>query len=134
MKSLTFLAPSQLESVRRRLERWRRSRKHRKSIPDALWASAAVLAREYGLARTARALRLDYYSLKDRLETSSRPILPEAGTQPAFVELVPQVAATISECTIELEDQSGARMRVHVKGSAIPNVTALSDAFWRARG
>ena len=138
MKSIasqqTSLIPSQIESVRRRLERWRRTRKHRAPIPDELWMSATELAGEYGLAKTARALRLDYYSLKDRLETSRRPILPEPGGQPAFVELVPQVTATISECTIELEAPSGARMRVHVKGSAIPNVAALSDGFWGARG
>jgi hypothetical protein len=137
MKAITapqklFVSP-QVESVRLRLERWRRNRKHRSPIPEELWASAAELAGEYGLAKTARALRLDYYSLKERLGASGQPISPEAKTQPAFVELVPQAPAAISECTVELEDPSGARMRVHIKGTAVPDLTGLSDAFWRAR-
>jgi hypothetical protein len=137
MKAITapqklFVSP-QVESVRLRLERWRRNRKHRSPIPEELWASAAELAGEYGLAKTARALRLDYYSLKERLGASGQPISPEAKTQLAFVELVPQAPAAISECTVELEDPSGARMRVHIKGTAVPDLTGLSDAFWRAR-
>lgn len=136
MKAITapqlFVSP-QVESVRLRLERWRRNRKHRSPIPEELWASAAELAGEYGLAKTARALRLDYYSLKERLGPSNPPISPEAKTHPMFVELVPQAPAAISECTVELEDPTGARMRVHIKGTALPDLTGLSDAFWRAR-
>jgi hypothetical protein len=137
MKAITapqklFVFP-QIESVRLRLERWRRNRKHRSPIPEELWASAAELAGEYGLAKTARALRLDYYSLKDRLGPSNQPISPEAKTQPAFVELVPQAPAAISECTVELEDPTGTRMRVHIKATALPDLSGISDAFWRAR-
>jgi hypothetical protein len=116
MKAITsprklFVSP-RVDSVRLRLERWRKNREHRSPIPEELWASAAELASEYGLAKTARALRLDYYSLKERLKASGQPSAPEANTRPAFVELVPQPPA-ISECTVELEDPSGARMRIH---------------------
>ena len=137
MKAITapqklFVSP-QVESVRLRLESWRRNRKHRSPIPEQLWASAAELAGEYGLAKIARALRLDYYSLKERLGPGNQLISPEAKTQPVFVELVPQAPPAISECTVEIEDPTGARMRVHIKGTALPDLTGLSDAFWRAR-
>jgi len=137
MKAITapqksFVSP-QVESVRLRLESWRRNRKRRSPIPEQLWASAAELAGEYGLAKIARALRLDYYSLKERLGPGNQPISPEAKTQPMFVELVPQAPAAISECTIELDDPAGARMRVHIKGTALPDLAGLSEAFWRAR-
>jgi hypothetical protein len=127
-----FVSP-QVESVRSRLERWRRNRKHRSPIPEELWASAAELAGEYGLAKTARALRLDYYSLKQRLGPNNQPISAEAKTQPAFVELVPQPPAAISECMVELEDSTGTRMRVHIKSTSLPDLTGISDAFWRTR-
>ena len=137
MKAITtpqkLFASPRVESVRLRLERWRRSRKHRSLIPEELWASAAELAGKYGLAKIARALRLDYYSLKERLGPGNQPISPEAKTQPMFVELVPQAPAAISECTIELDDPAGARMRVHIKGTALPDLAGLSEAFWRAR-
>jgi hypothetical protein len=129
----TSLVPPQIESVRQELERWRRHRKHRSPIPEELWASAAELAGSYGLAKTARALRLDYYSLKERLEASGQPSSPEVNARPAFVELVPQGSAAVSECTVELEDPRGARMRIHLKGTAMPDVTRLGDAFWRVR-
>jgi hypothetical protein len=125
----TQLVPPQVESVRRRLGRWRSHRKHPSRIPEELWASAAELAGSYGLAKTARALRLDYYSLKERLETRSQSRSPEANAPPSFVELVPQ--AGVAECTIELEDPAGARMRIHLKGQAVPDLTQLSGSFWR---
>ena len=56
--------PGRLERTRRRFERWRRSRKKRTPIPDPLWAAAVEAADEYGVSRTASALRVDYYSLK----------------------------------------------------------------------
>jgi hypothetical protein len=126
-----LLLPPQIESVRQRLERWRGKRKQRSPIPAELWASAAHLARRYGLAKTARALRLDYYSLKERMEASDQQGSPEMSTRPAFVELIPQPGAAVSECTMELEDPSGARMRIHLKGSGVPDLRGLSESFWR---
>jgi hypothetical protein len=119
------------KSVRRRLERWRKTRTHRSPIPEAIWASASELASEYGLAKTARELRLDYYSLKERVQAST--ITGEAQAQTSFVELLPQVSAAPCECTIELEDGSGAKMRVHLKGTTLPDIVGLNDGFWRDR-
>jgi len=127
----TQLLTPQIESARRRLERWRRNRKQRSRIPEELWASAVDLARSYGLAKTARALRLDYYSLKERIDARDRQGSREMSARPAFVELIPQPTAAVSECTMELENPSGARMRIHLKGSGVPDLTGLSDTFWR---
>jgi len=127
----TQLLTPQIESARRRLERWRRNRKQRSRIPEELWASAVDLARSYGLAKTARALRLDYYSLKERIDARDRQGPREMSARPAFVELIPQPTAAVSECTMELENPSGARMRIHLKGSGVPDLTGLSDTFWR---
>ena len=60
-------AGSEFERVQRRFDRWRKTRKRCTPIPDTLWSSAVELAREHGLHRTARTLRLNYYSLKKRL-------------------------------------------------------------------
>jgi hypothetical protein len=127
----TLLLPPQMESVRQRLERWRRNRKHRSPIPKGLWASAADLACRYGLAKTARALRLDYYSLKERMEAGKRQGSRKMSAQPAFVELIPPPAPAVPECTMELENSSGARMRIHLKGAGMPDLTDLSESFWR---
>ncbi len=60
--------PARLEGVRQRFEGWRRTRKVRSRIPEALWASAVKMAGTYGLHRTAKALRVNYYMLKKRVE------------------------------------------------------------------
>lgn len=127
---IQLLTP-QIEPVRQRLERWRRNRKHRSPIPVDLWASAADLARTYGLAKTARALRLNYYSLRERIEACDRQASRKMSARPAFVELFPQPTVAVSECTMEFEDPSGVRMRIHLKGSGVPDLKGLSDSFWR---
>ena len=57
-----------LVDVRRRFELWRRSRKVGSRIPEALWDAAVNTAKRCGVAQTARALRVDYSTLKSRLE------------------------------------------------------------------
>ena len=37
-----------------------------------------------------------------------------------------------SECVIEFEDGGGAVMRVHLKGTEVPDVLALGRSFWNA--
>ena len=67
--SIVVRGSSELVSVRRRIEMWRRTRERRTAMPEALWKAAAELARLRGVHPIARALRLDYYSLKGRLTT-----------------------------------------------------------------
>ena len=124
--------PAKLEAVRRRFDRWRKAHRPRSRIPDALWSVAVKMAGRHGLHRTARALRLDYYSLKERLE-------PHAATDPksaagdaagAFLELAGPSAVGPCACTVEWEDQAGAKMRLSLQGITTPDLAALSRSFW----
>jgi len=121
-----------LEQVRQRLERWRKTRKRCSSIPDALWASAVELARQYGVNKTARALGLNYYSLKRRLESGTHPGLYEAKGGARFVELVTPLGNSSPECIVELEHPGGAKMKIHLKGKVEPDLVALTGLFWGA--
>ena len=125
----TAVIPDQLFKVRRRLERWRQTRKTKRSpIPESLWMASAVAARDCDLGRTARTLRLDYSALKKRLEALAQP----AAAESQFVELIPAASAAGSECTIEMEHPGGAKMRIHLKGAGVADWAALSQAFWGA--
>ena len=122
--------PAPLLRGRTRLERWRRTRdQHR--IPEPLWRSAVKLAEVHGIHRTARALLLDYYSLKKRV--ASEPTSRE-GDAAAFVEWIPaEVCGTRTdggEWIVELENARGERMRVHAKGEGAVDVAQLSAQFW----
>jgi hypothetical protein len=124
--------PAPVERVRKRFEEWRRTRKARSRIPDSLWAAAVEIAGTYGLHRTARALPVEYYSLKKRLEQQSaaaRRSYERQGPGTTFVELSP-VPIGACDCTLELEDTTGAKMRVHWKAATPPELAALCRSFW----
>lgn len=148
--------PARLEGVRRRFEVWRRTRRVRSRIPEPLWASAVRLAARYGVHRTAKALRVGYYSLKKRVEqegaaggdasprgpaNSLVTLAPrgsktsgdvgEGGGGAAFLELAPPVQAGPCEWTLEFEAADGAKMRLHFKGVEPPDLTALGRGFWQ---
>jgi hypothetical protein len=126
--------PARLEGVRRRFERWRRSRKVRTRIPESLWASAVKVAGRYGIHRTAKALRVDYYALKKRAEQEAAVTASKTPAEVArapFLELPTAPWVGSGECTLELENAGGAKLRVHLKGFAAPDLAALTRSFWQ---
>jgi len=100
-------------------------------MPEPLWTLAARLARQYGVAKVARCLRLDYYALKGRMQPAEEISAPKLG--PIFLELPHKPAAPVSECSIELEHPRGSRMRIHVKGTALPDFAELTRTFYRMK-
>ena len=126
--------PARLVGLRQRFERWRRTRKVRSRIPEPLWAAAVKLAAKYGIHQTAKALRVDYYALKKRVDEApavTASTLPEAAAGARFLELPAAAWAGSGECTLELEDADGAKLRVHLKGFEAPDLAALSRSFWQ---
>lgn len=112
-------------AVRRRLERWRRTRRG-KCIPERIWAEAVALALHQGVFKTARALGLNYGSLKRRIEDRGElaptpaPAPTLGAEQPlTFVELLAPLSGNVSGCRLELETTRGARLRVEL-GSVTP--------------
>jgi hypothetical protein len=115
--------PASLSRLAQRFDAWRKTRVSGQRIPENLWKSAVRMAGEHGLNRTAQILNLDYYSLKKRVDGASV-------SQATFVELSPSPLGLASECVIELEDATGSRMRVELKGQNAPDLLALSRSFW----
>jgi hypothetical protein len=99
-----------------------------------LWASAVKVAGRYGIHRTAKALRVDYYALKKRVEGAAAVIaskMPAEVAKTQFVELPTAAWPGSGEYTLELEDASGAKLRVHLKGFVAPDLAALTRSFWQ---
>ena len=133
--------PARLENLRQRFERWRRTRKVRSRIPEPLWAAAVKSAAKYGIHRTAKALRVDYYALKKRVEqkaaiagTQRGPAATasKAATEATFLELPAAAWAGSGECTLDWEDGGGAKLRVQLKGFEASDLAALSRSFWQS--
>ena len=114
---------SELAPVRRALETWRKTRKPRQPIPERVWGQMAVLARRHGVSRICQALRLDYYSLKRRVQ--------ESAGAPDFVEV--KMASTVDQapgCTTQLEDGKGRKLLLRWSCSPGPEILGVVESFW----
>ena len=127
--------PAGLDGIRRRFEEWRRTRSAGSRIPDRLWASAAIAAGKYGISRTANVLGVNYATLKKHIppQTAAARSVSEEGATATFLELAPPPRVGSCQCTLELENDSGAKMRVHLQSAATPDLAALSRSFWELR-
>lgn len=119
--------PPPLSDVRSRFATWRSERRRRtERIPPALWKAAARCAARFGIHRTARALGLDHASLKRRVVPEATPV---RAARSRFVELVPSVGPLEPECVLELESRGGAKLRIELRGSAVPDIVELARRF-----
>jgi hypothetical protein len=120
--------PLDLARARSQFEAWRCRRQGRGRIPHRLWELAVRLVNRHGVSRTAAALRLDYYTLKERAEATSRT--PPSNGSP-FVEL-PSPAVLGKHGLVELDNGAGTTMRVQLVGYETADVEALARSFWNA--
>jgi len=130
-QGLRRLSHDSLSEVRAEFERWRRDRPRGTRIPEPLWRAAAEAGRDHGVSKTAQELRLDYYALKERVESAGEE--RSACEQPperGFLEIPLCAPSTTPECVLELEDGRGARLRVEIKGAALAELETLARTFW----
>ena len=119
-----------LSRAQRKIEQWRQRHRPGARIPEELWREAAELACAYGTYRTARALRLNYYSLKKQMAV----VAGSGRSVPGFVEILPGgMPIPRPECLIEVEDGRGAKMRIRLQGQDLPDVAALVGGFRERR-
>jgi len=128
-KQAPSIRSKQIGHLQKRFDAWRKSHKPRTRIPDRLWDAAVQLAQQHSLHEAARALHLDYYALKKRLDAAG----VKQGAVPSFIELSPPVPERIPECVIELETRNGSKMRIQIKGMGVPDLNTLSSTFWGGR-
>ena len=136
--------PVRLEEVRRQFEHWRQTRKIPSRIPGPLWAAAARIASTCGMSQTAKTLGVNYHALKQHVDKAiaarggpekrdvgkRRPSAVEVSSEPIFLELPAPIPLGSHQCVVELEDVTGAKMRVCLQDHAAPDLAALSRSFW----
>lgn len=133
-------ADDSLAAARRRFERWRKVRGSGGRIPHELWMAAVKAAAMHGAEAVAVDLGVDLDRLRHWMRSvdSGQPEAPPA----TFVELPPlprvgvagmaDASNCASECTLELEEPSGRRLRILLKGAATTQALELGRALWRA--
>lgn len=125
-------AGNRLEDAWRRFERWRRSCRGYGRIPNELWQVAAEAAAVHGVEATASRLEIDAARLKQWMRSAGDS--DAAATPPIrFVELAPLPPDSTAECTLELEDPSGRKLRISLKGAATAHALELGRMLWSGR-
>lgn len=127
--------PAALEAARHEFEQWRQSRQRRTRIPERLWAVAVEAAGQFGVNRTAKALRIDPGRLKQHVLAQPTPAAgaSECVTGMAtFVELPSARGPSRGACVIQLEDRTGSTMRIEVVQLDASDLVALARSFWEA--
>ena len=108
-------------------------------VPEELWNAAVEVARVEGVHATSKALRFNYYSLKDRLVRADSAALArrKPDRDATFVEvqmpslpLTPRESAVNDKTVVELVGTGGARMRIDVTGTSRVDLVGLAQAFW----
>lgn len=121
---------TRLDHTRRRVERWRETRRHRHvSMPAALWDAAVAAARQHGLSRTARTLRVDDGALKKHLDATPDPA--QAFPATTFVELPPSGLASPPAGVIEIDGPRGT-LRIRLGGLALRDLVAVAQLWGEA--
>ena len=123
--------PPKLLQGRQVFEQWRSQQKTRCRLPEHLWSLAVELAKDYGVSKTAKTLRVEYNMLKKKSllpqAPSDRPVPVPPG---AFLELRPNAAPDQFECIIDCQRSLGQTIRIQLKGPHWPDVTGLCERLW----
>lgn len=123
-------AAERLKRLRRRIDRWRWTRRTRGAMPADLWTEATELGRELGAYRVARGLGIGYRSLRDRLGDRG---VAESKRAPAFVEVntgsLVAFTPTANRGEVELSDASGVKLVIRLGTGDSVDVAALVSAF-----
>ena len=124
----------ELEALGERIERWRRTRAKKGPMPGELWAAAVSAAEERGLFPVARALNVNFDTLKARLLEVELNRRTGAASTAGFVELSSArvFGAEVVESVVELSKADGARMTIRVRSGQTLDVMALSATFFSA--
>ena len=133
MASKNYSTPRpSLNEVIEQFKTWRRTRKSPRPIPDKLWQAAVSLTATHSISQISKELVLDYNALKRRVPTKNKNTATSISS-PGFIELNLEPPATVSECIIEMQDNLGAKMRMHSRGKTELDLLELAQAFWRKR-
>jgi hypothetical protein len=136
-KPLTTKQSAALEKARQLFADWRKTKTARTRIPKNLWQTAANLYHRHGMSinKIASCLSLNYSTLKANIFENPPAAIELSDDQspvidaepPMFIELAPPCAH--SDCVIEMENRSGAKMRVCFRGRADPGMLDLGRYF-----
>jgi hypothetical protein len=124
--------PPSLSEVKEQFKTWRRTRKSLRPIPENLWQAAVGLTAKHSISKISKELVVDYSALKKRVPIKKKNTAAEMSPA-GFIELNLEPPAAVTECIVEMQDNLGAKMRMHIRGKTDFDLLQLAKAFWSKR-
>ena len=124
---------ARMEQVRQRIEHWRETRARRGRMPERLWEAAVALAGEHGVYATSQGLRVNYDSLRVRVQGQRPKRRSAKGRGAAFVELDPALPlGPVSPAgpVVELTGADGQKLTLRLTGPGDLDLPGLVREFW----
>ena len=131
-----------VEELRVRLQEWRLVRTRLGPLPNEIWDSAVILAKEFGIGVISKAVGLDYTWLRKRAmeagHSTSRGVrfieLPSQLMQVKAAVVEPDLAQVPSRSmaggsVIDISTADGARMRMSLEPGKGVDVAGIIGAF-----
>ena len=134
-QSLPF-ADARLADAAAALAEWRSTLPRSSRIPEELWSRAIELAERHGVAKVAVALKLDYTSLKRRLNAPAKRPAEGGRTSPqspAFVELDFGLPLAAPACVLVLSDRHGRALRIELPRAGSSDIAEVARSLWQTR-
>ncbi len=88
------------------------------------------LTATHSISQISKELVLDYNALERRVPTKKKDTATSISS-PGFIELNLEPQAAVTECIVEMQDNIGAKMRMHIRGKTEFDPVQLAQAFWR---
>ncbi len=129
---------SALEEFQHQFQFWRKTKTGRGRIPASLWQAAVEVfyIGGHSLHKISKTLHLNHTAFKQHVEShlpSSIEVEPDAIPEdlPAFIAFELDPPISVSECEIEMEDSTGSKMRMCLRGKTDPSILGICKSFWR---
>jgi hypothetical protein len=130
-----------LQHVIHQFQQWRGGRQKIERIPEPLWQAAASLYPRYSVFRIARALRLDFVDIRDRIHGNrkqGRGLKPTRGAATGsatdglhFMELPAATVSSGEECQLQVRiGPRGTRMSIRLKGAGVGQMLERLRGLW----
>jgi hypothetical protein len=106
-------------------------------MPVEVWNSAVAMARMYGVCKIARAVGLDYKSLRTRVaKAMEQPglVKPTFVQLPAIVAQAEMAPIPAPGAVVEISAPDGSRLRIHLEAGRGMEAAGIVAAFLGSRG
>jgi hypothetical protein len=130
-----------LQHVIDQFQQWRVDRQKLERIPEPLWQAAASLHPRYSVFHIARALRLNFNGMRDRIHGKRKVVRAQKHSRSAvagpetdglhFVEMPAAAVADGEECQLKVRiGAGGIRMSIRLKGAGVGQMLERLRGLW----